>query len=181
MIYATPVVTPWSNESIGDTVRGANLVLGDTSWSVANMAIMVPVSFGRAETIRKVAWANGAAIAGNVDVGLYSFDLVLATRLFSTGSVAQAGASTIQTATPAALPYTVTAGTTYYMVIASSNVGATFGGIGASPPQGAQNAAGVRQVAASFPLPATLAPTLIGTTGAGFLVMFGFSLYANLP
>jgi len=66
-----------------------------TAWPAANLAIFFPLYVIEPVTIYRVSWENGATANGNIDVGLYEVGL---NRLVNTGTVAQAGTSTIQTA-----------------------------------------------------------------------------------
>jgi hypothetical protein len=64
-----------------------------TAWPSANLAIYVPVRVPRPCIVKKLALANGAGVAGNFDIGIYTS---AGSRLVSTGSTAQTGVSTEQ-------------------------------------------------------------------------------------
>jgi hypothetical protein len=63
-------------------------------WPSTNLAIFVPFRISQPISANLLWVANGAAVSGNVDVGIYD---VAGTRLVSSGSTAQAGVSVIQT------------------------------------------------------------------------------------
>jgi hypothetical protein len=123
----------------------------------ANTVWCLPYMLDDACVITKLWWQNGVTVAGNTDMGLYTDQ---GTRLIATGPIANAGAQVIQVvdivdlAIAEGLVYfaivTDSASTTYYMT-ADSYAGGYAGFSG-------------YQMAATFPLPATLtwasAPTL---------------------
>ena len=84
-----PVIGTISREA----VPGVNSGLASAAWPTANKAIYVPFTLRAPFLVRRLWWANGATVSGNVDCGVYSQDQV---RLFSTGATAQAGASAVQ-------------------------------------------------------------------------------------
>ncbi len=94
-----PLVTinPWSEESIGDAITSAGgsaiSQAASTAWPTANLALYVPFQVRKPIVVVKMFCYNGAAVAGNVDVGIYS---EYGTRIVSIGSTAQAGLSAIQ-------------------------------------------------------------------------------------
>lgn len=150
-----PLVTisPFSMESLGPYLAagqtGAN-VNGTTSqvWPSANLALFIPFYVSRRTTITQIFCLNGATVAGNLDVGIYTQD---GTRIVSSGSTAQAGANAIQ-----ALSITATqlSAGVYYMAMSMSSATATifrttlFNNT-------ATRSIGVAQMASALPLPAT--------------------------
>ena len=75
--------------------RGYNISLNTVSatWPLANRAIYHPFYLPWRYPIKRLFWLNGSSASGNADVGIYS---VGGTRIVSTGSTAQSGASTAQ-------------------------------------------------------------------------------------
>lgn len=65
---------------------------GSATWPAANEAIFVPVRLTEPAIFRKIAWANGAAVSGGVEVGVYDHK---GTRLVSL-SGSQSGINSIQ-------------------------------------------------------------------------------------
>lgn len=93
------------------------------AWPVANTALFVPFTVRSLYLVRKFWWANGAAVAGNVDCGVYSMG---GARLLSTGAIAQSGTSVLQSAVPTAGPPWQLLPGSYYMAISASSATATF-------------------------------------------------------
>lgn len=90
-------------------------------WPAANRAIAfafyAPCNFTVVD-----AWCfNGATINGNIDIGIYDSSFV---RVVSTGSIAHAGASAIQTV--ALTDTKLYGGSNYWMAMASDSASATF-------------------------------------------------------
>lgn len=64
-----------------------------TVWPTANMALLVPVHLDYPAWVYQLSVTNGAAVSGNIDVGIYDEEGVL---LVSAGSTAQTGVSVAQ-------------------------------------------------------------------------------------
>jgi hypothetical protein len=99
----------------GEGLRTGTAVPGlaavTSSWQTASLAIYIPLYIPTPYTVRRVFWGNGSALAGNKDFGIYSPD---GTKIYSTGSTAESGASAIQYVTPTA--FVLQTGR-YYMAI----------------------------------------------------------------
>lgn len=77
-----------------DMVRAQNgNVFGSTGWPAVNRAFYVPLHIQQRFTVARFMIANGTAVAGNFDLGLYDNN---GTRLVSIGSTLQVGISTTQ-------------------------------------------------------------------------------------
>ena len=91
------VITPISLESIGGCHQYGGTALGNfagAAWApLANVALYFPFTVTKPVTATQMFCVNGAAVNGNVDVGIYSAD---GTRLVSIGPTAQTGTSAIQ-------------------------------------------------------------------------------------
>lgn len=138
---------------------------GSTTWPVATSAFFMPVVVDQTRTYVRAFWLNGATVAGNVDVGLYTLSGTnTMTRQFSTGAVAQAGASVMQTVT---INWTVTPGL-YYLAQSLSLATATTW---RSPSPGVVSSrpAGILYNAASHPLGATVTVGSSSTAGMPFV------------
>ena len=118
------------------------------TWTTANDAIYIPFYIQVSLTAYQMAIENAATVAGNVDVGIYDVNGV---QLVSSGSVAMAGATAIQTLD---ITDTVLNPGTYYMAFASNSTTATFFGNSAATAEFLRMY-GVRQQATAFALPAT--------------------------
>lgn len=96
---ASFIISPASPEAIGDYI--SNFRPGNINSQVnptAQLVYYTPFWLTDPVTVFKVAWGNGAAVAGNVDVGVYNADAngAPATRLAAAGATAMAGVSGLQ-------------------------------------------------------------------------------------
>lgn len=162
--YHKNVISSWSIESMGTGISAAKLTPGSATYPSANMAVFMPFAIAGPYLVRKVYWANGTAVAGNVDVGVYSWD---GTRLFSAGSTAQAGTTAIQSVD--ITDYLLTPGS-YYLALACSSLAATFFRI--SPGTSMVQSWGMANQAAALPLPAT---ATFATAAQPFVALFGIT------
>ena len=146
--FADPmaVVCTHGSQSIGEGSFG--MAVGAGAYPVANLAIFTPFRISRPVTFSTMFAYNGATVSGNIDVGVYSAD---GTKIVSSGSVAQAGASSIQTFTVSATE--LDAGL-FYFAISMDNTTATVNRHAPTVPA-VVSFLGVAQMAAAFPLPAT--------------------------
>lgn len=121
-----------------------------TTW-VANLAIYCPIILPFNYPVRRMFWLNGTSVAStNMDIGVFTAD---GTRLYSSGSTAGSGATTVQYVTPST-PFMMYADTVYY--IGYSNSGTTNRSFGASVTAAAQGRfTGILEQASALPLPAT--------------------------
>jgi hypothetical protein len=92
-----------------------------TVWYAADQIAYLPFSLPWSYTAKRVFWANGATVAGNVDMGIYS---LAGAKLTSTGLTAQAGVSVLQYAS-LPVPYVLAAGS-YLWGITLTNGTATI-------------------------------------------------------
>jgi len=164
------IITPLSPESVALTAKPFVVSVGSNTWPSANLAIFVPfVIHDRASfaSVRAII-ANGAAAAGNWDIGVYDESW---SRLASTGAVAMSGTGNIQDL--AALVATLAPGR-YYLAASSSSGTATVWGY-TGYPAGLLAAVGLAQQASAHPLPAVAAPAAYAQT---FLPVFGLSSQA---
>lgn len=118
-----------------------------TVWPAASTAIFVPFSVATPFLIQKVFVQNGATVAGNVDIGVYTTGGSL---LAHTGATAQAGVSSTQ---EIALSLHLNPGQ-YYMALVSDSATATVIAHNAAI-AALWRACGVYQMATASPLPAT--------------------------
>lgn len=124
------------------------------TWPVANLAVFVPMLLPWPYPVRRVFWVNGSTIGSNVDFGIYSAD---GRRIYSTGSTAQAGTSTLQFVTPGT-EFLLSPGAYFFAWACSGTTNRSYGG--------ANGAAGLRQSgvlqqSTALPLPATWTPELL--------------------
>jgi hypothetical protein len=124
---------------------------GSTAWPSANAAILVPFTLQAAQTIDRLWFIKGGTNSGNFDIGVYD---VAGNRKVSKGSTAQSTLSTsvVNEVTFASTP--LPAGQYYLALAADNGTGSFIFGLAAE-------VIAVKtqfQVAASFPLPATITP-----------------------
>ena len=137
----------WESSVVtGNIGGGASL-----TWLVANKAIYIPLWLPFWYQVNRVWWYNGSSVTSvNNDLGIYDAD---GTRIYSTGSTAQSGASVLQYVT-VSTPFRLPPGR-YFLALAISSVTANRGGTG-----GATNTltrlrqSGIMEEASALPLPA---------------------------
>jgi hypothetical protein len=130
-----------------------------------NVAMFVPFRIGKTIIAKNMFCLNGSAVAGSIDIGIYTAD---GTKLVSTGSTAQSGTSAIQTIS---ITNTEFGPGLFYLALAANNAGNRFqcaNTINAYPLQ----VMGVAMVTASFPLPATVT---FATATVSKLPIFGLT------
>lgn len=87
-------IIPSSYQSLGmSTFVMAQPSYGSNNNPGANVGWFVPFTVPEPVTVTKLFWGNGAAVAGNVDAGIFQED---GTRLVSAGTTAQSGTSNLQ-------------------------------------------------------------------------------------
>lgn len=145
LLAAMPVIDSLCLESIGIDSNVAT-GYGSAVWPTANLAIFVPFTVSAPYAIQRIGWMNGAAVSGNVDAGVYAVD---GTKLASLGATAQSGTNAVQSA---ALSLTLAPGK-YYMALVVDNITGTIQR--QNPSLQNLRFAGVLEMAAAYPLPAT--------------------------
>lgn len=141
------LIFPGMRQSLGTVLNGMGLGLGAIGWSSANKAIYIPFQVSEIFIVDNMYTINGGTVSGNIDVGIYEHG---GTRLVSSGSTAQAGASSIQ-------EFNVTNTTLnpglYYFAVAVSNTTATLEMW--TPTAAISRSLGVMEETSAFPLPST--------------------------
>lgn len=162
-----PILNSWSECSLG--WEGMQFGLGAPASAVyptANKAFYIPFRLLSPYNVRRLFVANGTAVSGNIDLGIYSLD---GARIFSTGSTAQAGTSALQY---------IALGTdillspgTYYWGISVSNVVAT---VFRSTAMAAYlfRQSGILEQLTAFPLPN---PATFAAPSLSYLPLIGMS------
>lgn len=116
-------------------------------YPTAALGIFAPVRLAQRRTYVRAWWLNGAAVAGNACLGVYTISGTTATQVQTTGAVAQAGTSTMQTST---ISWTLDPGL-YYLAFSHSE--ATTGTYWRSPLSTvAARTCGMYQAATQSPL-----------------------------
>jgi hypothetical protein len=142
-----------------------------TLFPTANKAFYFPVRLAKPFRPALIFWGNGATASGNVDAGIYD---LAGTRLFSTGSTAQSGTTTLQSVSVSGL---LLAAGRYYVALAADNTTATF--LRGAQSVTLQRGYGALQQASAFPLPATATFAALASTRLG-IPLLGLSRKAVL-
>lgn len=159
-------ITPLSACAIGSEMAAAAIAApASAAWQTANAAIYVPFFLEELFTVTQMFTYNGAAVSGNIDVGLYTEG---GTRIVSAGTTAQSGTAALQvynTTDVALVPGR------YYMAVALDNATGELFQSTASVPL--LRMFGVAREAAAFVLPATATFAAVAT--ATLVPMIGLS------
>jgi hypothetical protein len=147
-------ITPWSWNSIGTKILPSTdesiAAAGSAVWPEANLAIYVPFFLQHPMEVGRIFLANGAAVSGNIDVGIYD---VKGYRITNMGSTAQSNTNDLQDYSPTNLAL----GPGMYFMAAAldSTTGTTTAFAGTAPnPVAIVKAMGVLMQPSAFPLPA---------------------------
>lgn len=136
----------FSSESLGRELTCMGTISTSFAWPTANLGLFVPVEIYSSLTVVKMSVANGTAVSGNIDVGIYDMN---GNRIVSAGSTAQTGTSVIQTFD---ITDTLLQAGLYYMALSADNTTSTFGGWSGLA-AGDGQAMGLFQMASALALP----------------------------
>lgn len=162
-----PVISTYSRESMGSIITSRHTSSVPVSAvQAANRANSFPLALPVPYLVKQVWWANGTAVAGNVQVGVYTLGGAL---LLAGANTAQAGTSVVQSVA-LGTPVLLLPGS-YYMSISCSSGSATLIRINFGSVALMQMAGAVSQASANpLPDPATFA------TVAGVIIpLFGIA------
>ncbi len=171
--FASRVVTPWSEESIGHFLRSSdkNLSTADQAWT-ANLAIFVPFHVAVPGFTSYEGFVMcGTGAGNNFDIGIYDLS---GTRLTSSGATARTASVSVPTTTMTDYPLPVG---DYYMAISGDSTSTFSGGLAVGI--GTLEAAGVCQMASAYVLPSSA--TLVVNATQTNLPMFGITLRTVAP
>lgn len=143
---------------------------GPTSqnYIAANVVVYIPFFVREAITITKLWWPNGAAVAGNIDVGVYND---AGTLQISTGTTVVAGISQVQTVD---VTDTTIARGRYYLAIVSDTSGVTQKVMAVLPAAGiAQSLGLLEQAAVTLPLATNASPATFAKYTRAFIPVVG--------
>lgn len=132
------------------------------NWPAQNRAIFIPMTLPWPYPVQRVFWCNGSTATGNMCFAIYS---PAGRRIYTSGSVAQSGATQLQYAA-VATPFLLSPGT-YYFALANDSATTTnriFGASTVATPEG--RLAGMVQQNSAFPLPETATFEAWSSTGA---------------
>lgn len=166
--FPQQIVTPisihsFSPEAVGSCdMRGLAVTANPASaaWAAANQAIYIPIEIRSPYLLALFFWGNGSTASSNCDVGLYT---VGGSRIASTGSTAQSGASAVQYAAPSAGTILVSPGQYYLGFACSGTTNRVFQNTSVTAVPGRMM--GLLQESSALPLPATMTPVAFASTG----------------
>jgi len=167
-------LSSWSRYSVVPdyTAIAAGVALASATWPVANTAFYMPLIVPWPYPVRRMFWLNGSSVTStNMDVGIYTDS---GTRLFSSGSTAESGASLLQYVT-LGTELILTPGR-YYLALACSSTTANRGGTGVAGTVARNRQVGVLQEASALPLPATMTGAQVANA---FLPFMGVTRMAS--
>lgn len=139
-----------------------------TSGVFNNIATAHPFRIPFSYPVRRVFWANGSAVAGSVEVGLYT---PAGQQFWTSGLVVQAGTNVLQYVS---VDFVLPPGTYYLVGVGNNNAGTFFKRAITTL---YSRAAGVLQKSASAPLPASLSGFVVPSTGEYWL--FGLTMTSS--
>jgi hypothetical protein len=148
--------------SVAIAIQGGGSL--STGWFGANVGIILPMILTDPFLVSQVGWENGATLSGNIEVAWWNSTLSAA--YVTTGSVVQAGVSTMQTVD--VTDTTIPAGTSYVVFIASSAT-STVRTVGTSART--SQVGGIRQFSGAVPI-TTITPAQASSTTLVPLVAF---------
>jgi len=178
--YASPAlarpgeitITPWSYQSLGTEMYVSNLPVTSQNWPTANLVIYVPFSIPEPMMITKLFWGNGAAVAGNYDVGVYDS---AGTRLVSSGSTGQSGTSRLQVVD---VIDTVIARGLFYLALCGDTAGSTSRVLACVPAAGiAQSFGLLQQASVTLPLSTNASPATFAIYATALIPLVGLQGY----
>lgn len=103
-------LSPWSGG--GDTMPLLSTSIASFSWPAQNRGLYIPVTIPWAYPVARVFWANGSTATGNMCFAIFTAaDMV---RLYTSGGVAQSGASQLQYVDPT--DFMLPAGSYYFFL-----------------------------------------------------------------
>ncbi len=172
--YYQGVIHPWDTMSILEQINalgGAALnSLTSNAWPSGSLAVLFPFYLGQFMSVDCVYWINGATVAGQVDLGIYTEQ---GTKVYSTGPLLQSGVTSLQM-TPVHPEVELGPGVYYLALVASSGT-ATFRSANNSLSTGSMaKVLGMAQAPAAYPLPQVITGTW-RTLGQDQIPGFGMS------
>lgn len=158
-----PSIFPLSPEAMGLTPLVASTDWSgepsSTTWPTANKAFGYPFMLSEPRTLLQMFFSNGAAVSGNLDLGVYLMD---GTKVVSTGSTAQSGTSNVQVVD--VTDTLLQAGVMYYCWAALDNTTGTVMRYAPTANVGEAIAGGWAKMTSAFPLPSPITPAAMDTS-----------------
>ena len=157
-------INPWSMQSLGVPLCVCGQFGPATNnYVTANLAVFIPFSVPEPVVITKMGWGNGAAVTGNIDVGIYDES---GNRLVSAGSTAQSGTSTLQVVD---VTDTLLSRGRYYLAMTSDTSSTSQKVIAVLPAAGICQSLGLLQMTAAPPLASNANPAVFAKYVSAFI------------
>jgi len=163
----------WSGAAI-ELHSHAQTLTGDAgTYSTADRALYVPMKIPHTINVNKVWWTNGSAVAGNIDVGVFTTG---GTRMVSSGSTAQSGTNAVQSVD---VTDTLLTRGLYFFAISCSSTSSRFAGA-LNCPERILYLTGTRFENSAVPLPSTATFSEFTGTSSLLLPIFGISVRSEV-
>lgn len=167
------VISTGSPESLGVEFAAASAAAGSSrTWLLSNKALFIPFTLAERYLAAQLFVSNGAAVSGNIDMGIYAVD---GTKIVSIGTTAQAGTSVVQV-------FNITdtelwRGQFYWGLALDNATGTTINVTAGANFGSVVSGAGVYEMAAAFVLPATATFAASAATTVPILGMTGKAIF----
>ncbi len=153
--YHPPVISSFGAETpslaTGCITGQVTNVGGSALWPTSNLAIYIPFRIWTPYLVKALWWANGTAVAGTADVGIYT---VGGTLLVNSTATTQTGTSTIQVVT-LGTALLLSPGSYYMGMDGSTGTTAQYQRVAQAVNAGWQASGWAQQAVGSATLPAT--------------------------
>lgn len=163
------IITPWSAEAMGRAIQGGVSATPGSGPIIANLAYYIPFFLTEGRTALKMLHMNGAAVAGNIDLGIYDWEFDAVVTL---GATAQAGTNAVQEGD---IADTVLPPGRYFMAFSASSGSGTSFAVAAASDENAVPQWGHYTQASAHPLPTGTATPVKTTQSAPNIPLFGVS------
>lgn len=164
-------VGPFTYEGLApSSIEQFSSAPADANWQAINRALLFPLILPSNLDVVQCFMVNGAAVSGNSDIGLYDSG---GNRLFHTGAINNVPAG-LQGVTLNPFVYSLLKNTFYFLALSLDNATHRFRGL---QPTSHEGSWGFWAAAASYPLPATITPT-VSTVVTDIVPFFGLTSLA---
>lgn len=140
--------------TVGRLLTASIQTIAARTW-VANLIAYSPVSIPWDYPVNRVWWVNGSTITStNVQFGIYTSD---GTRIYTTGTVAASGASSVQYVTPSPA-FMLRAGSYYFAWTCNNTTSRGYAVLGAASASLGRLSGMLEETPGGFGLPGTMTP-----------------------
>lgn len=158
---------------MGARIHAGGSAPGSATWPSTTIQIWVPLNLDRGYEVKRYFWANGAAVAGNVDVAVATLNgLILCSASNGVAGIGQSGTNTGQTVL--APTYTYIPPGAYMMGMGCSSTTAQFLRQSTTAARNAQML-GCVQVSSAIPIGAPGSTVTFASIVSTYIPIFGIS------